>query len=207
MRKFKSFANFDKEEAWLKTMAEQGWLLVSTSFGYEFVPGAAQELTYRVDYRTFRRKMDFADYVSLFEDGGWHHVSGSFWSGTQYFVRLRPDVADDIFSDDASKAARYRRSSELWLMLFLCYAALLLVSFMINGGSDFPFLHLQDLYYTPGLWEKTGFEFWRAFLFETPFALGRAFSGSLLVIVTGVFAYQAIRTFLAGRRTRYESVL
>ncbi len=205
MRKLRFFTDFDKEEAWLKTMAEQGWLLVGTSFGYEFVPAAAQELTYRVDYRTFRKKGDFADYVSLFEDGGWHHVSGSFWSGTQYFVRLRPDVADDIFSDDASKAARYRRTSGLWLTLFLCYAALLFTSSMNNGVHDVSFLHWQDLYYTPGLWEKTGLEFWRAFLFETPFALGRGLSGSVMVIVTGVFAYQAIRTFLAGRRARYGS--
>lgn len=204
MRKFNWFFNFEKEEAWLKEKANEGWFLIGTSFGYEFAPGQPQDFTYRIDYRTFKSKTDFQDYVSLFEDSGWHHVAGSRWSGTQYFVRTRPDVSDDIFSDDASKAARYRRSSETWFTLFLVYAVFTVIS--VSNGSIDPsvYLHPQEWYYTPGLWERTGASFWAGFLFETPFALGRGLFGLILIIVTGIFAYMAIRSFLMGRKSRFR---
>ncbi len=54
--------------------------------------------------------------------------------------------------------------------VFLPLLAGLLASGAINIQA---FLNPKLLYQTPGLWEKTAADFWRAFLFETPFAVLR----------------------------------
>lgn len=206
MKKYKFFVDFAKEEAWLDSMAQQGYFLVNVSSfgGYTFVEDKPQKFDYRIDYRTFRRHSDFDDYVQMFEDSGWHHVSGTKNSGIQYFVRTRPDVESDIFSDSASKAGRYLRYSKTWLVLTAVYA-LFLVGSLLNGSFSIDaFLNPQDLYFTPGLWEKTGFDFIRAFLFETPFALGRGFFWVILLVIVVYFAYLAIRLIVLGRKLRYE---
>jgi len=35
----------------------------------------------------FNSKSEFNDYVTLFEDTGWKHVYGTFYSGSQYFCQ------------------------------------------------------------------------------------------------------------------------
>lgn len=57
----------------------------------------------------------------------------------------------------------------------------------------------KALYYTPGLWEKTGAAFWTAFLFETPFALGRGFAWLLFPLLIGLYLI-----FSAMAKSRYR---
>lgn len=205
MRKYKFFISFEKEEVWLNKLAKQGWLLESASSGgYKFFEGPPQDVNYRIDFRTFKNKAALAEYVQLFEDTGWRHIAGTRYSGAQYFAPLRPDASDDIFSDDASRAGRYRRSNEVWLSFLLFYTVFFVV-FALNGFIDVhAMLHPKELYYTPGLWEMTGSEFWRAFWFETPFALGRGFLWAVYPLGMLVYLYLFIRNLIAAKRQRYR---
>jgi len=58
------------------------------------------------------------------------------------------------------------------------------------------------LYYTPGLWERSGFDFWRAFLFETPFALMRGFSWGVMSLFILVYFILTICSWIAYKKTR-----
>ena len=160
---------------------------------------------YRIDYRTFKNVQDFADYVQLFEDSGWHHIGGTKSTGYQYFVQVRPDVESDIFSDSASKAARYHKQGMALLATAFIFSVILATSISSGSINLTSFFHPQDFYLTPGLWEKPGTEFWRAFLFETPFALGRGYLWLLYVFTIVAFLAVALRSYLIGRKLRYSS--
>lgn len=172
MQKFKLFLRFDREEKWLEHMANQGWMLFGKSLFYDFRPVAPGEKTIRIDYREFKSAKDFSDYCALFEDSGWQHIAGTKSSGAQYFLKIKDDSTEDIFSDVLSRAGRYKRLSGAWFSAAVLFAPFLTVS-KINTGTLFA---PREWYLTPGLWELEGFRFWRAFLFETPFALMRGIS-------------------------------
>ena len=172
MQKFKLFLRFDREEKWLEHMAKQGWMLFGKSLFYDFRPVTPGEKTIRIDYREFKSAKDFSDYCALFEDSGWQHIAGTKSSGAQYFLKIKDDSTEDIFSDVLSRAGRYKRLSGAWFSTAVLFAPFLTVS-KINAGTLFA---PREWYLTPGLWELEGFSFWRAFLFETPFALMRGVS-------------------------------
>lgn len=190
MKKIKLFFRFEKEERWLETMSEQGWLIRKAGLFYHFQKVSPKTRTIRIDYRTFKTKKDFLDYCTLFQDSGWKHIAGTKSSGNQYFIKTKKDCTDEIFSDTASKAGRYKKLSEFWLATAVIYMPLLI----INGQPDFHyFLSPKEWYYTPGLWELKGIRFWCAFLFETPFALGRGTSWFLLLIMVLLCFYLSIK--------------
>lgn len=131
----------------------------------------------------------------LFEDSGWKHIYGDKDSGKQYFERAKADASEEIFSDSLSKAERNRRLSHVWLGLFAVYLPTLMV-FSMNGIFDYhKMLHPKELYLTPGLWEMAGGQFWRHFLFETPFALARGFSGLLFLLIVFGYAYCGVKAY------------
>ena len=194
MKKFRIFLRFDKEEKWLEAMAGKGWRLVSKSWCYHFQKADPEKQTIRIDYRIFKSAKDFSDYCMLFEDSGWHHIAGNCNSGTQYFLKSSATGTEDIFSDTLSRAGRYKRISDMWLLSVIPFVLLLAV-LGINGGISLDTLSApKEWYLTPGLWELEGFSFWWAFLFETPFAVGRGAGWCLPVIAIifyGIFAVKS----------------
>ena len=91
------------------------------------------------------------------------------------------------YYDVDSKAARYKRLSEMWLSLAACFIPLFAVLISTGAINITAFVKPKLLYYTPGLWEMSGTHFWRAFLFETPFAFLRGFSWVILPIFLLVY--------------------
>ncbi len=190
MKKFKVFWNMEAEEVWLNEMALQGHILKKYSqFGrYHFADGEPQRLNYKVDYRTFNTHRDFADYVALFDDAGWRLVYGSPYGGSQYFLPKDPAASREIFSDPASAAGRYKVQYTLCIANALVAAALIAAIWAINGFdlSAFGFL-------TPGLWQKTGPAFWRAFWIELPAVALRVAGPLLLLASSAVYGYWGTR--------------
>ncbi len=230
MKKFRIFVNIDKEEAWINSVIAQGYRLKHVSslgqYVFEKLPsGSGMDNSHtetaqtaphpeeqetepflplvRMDFRTFSKKEDFINYLTLFEDYGWHHVAGKKSEGNQYFERMRPDCQEEIFSDSPSKAARYRRISSMWMMLFAAYLPLLIIywnNFHLSSLTDW-----KELFYTPGLWELSGAKFCLAFLFELPFALGRAIGGFfplVLLVITICYAYFSLQTLYWYRKEK-----
>ena len=176
-RVYKWFFDFAKEERWLSEMARDGYALVTIDFlgRYTFQQVERPRPTYRIDYRVFSHASDFEEYCALFEDSGWNHLWGTKNSGVQYFVQAEEGAPDDIFSDMASRAGRYKRLSAMWLSVFMAFVPIAVALIMTNQYGFAAFTSPKALYLTPGLWQMSGARFWRAFLFETPFALGRGF--------------------------------
>ncbi len=159
MRKFRLFTDYNKEEKWLNEMYKKGYELENISFGYKFYSIEPENATVRIDYRIFKNKEDFIDYCTLFEDSGLKHLAGNKNSGVQYFKKINKNSEEDIFSDDISKAARYKRLSDHSMMFALCFFVLS-VSLISNGSINVNLiLNPKLLYYTPGLWERTGVPF------------------------------------------------
>lgn len=202
MYKFKFFIDFEKEEKWLEKMASDGYHLKSTSFGYRFEKGESEAATIKKDFRKFKKKADFMEYQMLFEDSGWEHFGGSKNSGDQYFKKTDEAVDDEIFSDSASKAARYKRYANMSFKLAIGFIPILIVFYLTNIVG-FEFLsNPKSVYLTPGLWDKTGSDFWSAFLFETPFALMRGLILAffpLMIIFNLLFGYKSNQLYLKNK--------
>lgn len=201
MHRVKNFIDIGKEEVWLKNMSAQGWSFSRRSlFGYYFQQSRHGEQTYRIDYRTFGKRADFVDYISLFQDAGWDHVFGTKSSGYQYFV-ARDDNSDaDIFSDDAARSSRYKRLAIYWLQILTVYLAFVLALFFSGVFNLGVFLDPQSLYYTPSLWERQGTMFWAAFFLETPIVVLRNL-WVLMPVMLGVSIYCFIRTLILSKRS------
>jgi hypothetical protein len=207
MRKIKFFINIEKEEIWLNEMARKGYAFVQKSIGYKFQTAQADNTVIRIDYRTFKRRGDFEDYCELFNDCGWKHISGSSSSGAQYFKKTEQASSEDIFSDVDSKANRYKRMSNIWLALASSFTPMFLI-LLLTGTIDITvFINPKLLYYTPELWNKSGANFWNAFLFETPFALMRGVSWLVLPIMTMlciIFAVKAKKQYQMSQKNSSE---
>lgn len=176
MRKFKFFLDFDKEEQWLNEMANAGYQLENKGFGYTFRQAEPDDTTIKIDYRQFTKKEDFIDYLTLFEDSGWEHIAGYKGSGTQYFRKVEGNSDEDIFSDKLSKAAKYKRLSDMYIQMAITFIPLFAVLISTDLIDINALFNLKLLYLTEGLWERSGSDFWKAFIFETPFALFRLMS-------------------------------
>jgi|GEM_PF-2414682 len=166
MRKFKIFIDIEAEERYLNSMARKGYLLKKyTIWGfYHFGQAPPQALNYRVDYRMFKSPAEHEEYKTFFADAGWRLVDGTYYTGNQYFLPVNDSDGElpDLFSDNKSRIARYRRvlrlvgvafglhvvSTLLWLynhshagdlhmlsygMLVFCVACLLLLGYWILG--------------------------------------------------------------------------
>jgi len=190
MKKFKILRDFDQEEKYLNGMAEQGYIFKKHSIlgFYHFEPGQPQNLSYKIDYRIFKDRKDYENYIALFEDAGWKHVYGTKNSGNQYFLPISKKAGTDIFSDRISAAGRYKTLYSICLVnvvCFVCYLSVVLLS--SHGGiSKIAFL-------TPGLWERTGKDFWSAFFFELPFVLFRIVPLIFLAVVAAFHGYWALK--------------
>ena len=192
MKKLRFFFDLEKEEKWLQEMAAKGWQLKSVFLTYTFQKSEPDTSPIRIDFHTFYSESKYQDYLSLFEDCGWKHVAGYKSMGMHYFARTKATASDDIFSDSVSKAGRYKRISEMWLSLFVCYIAVsssLFSSFSHSISIDSIF-HPKTAFLTPDLWNLTGSAFWFAFIFESPFAFFRILAPLLpFLYVLSAFAF------------------
>lgn len=189
MWKLKWFIDLEKEEKWLEEMAKQGYHLESVSFGYTFRLADPEDAKIKIDYREFKKRRDFIDYCALFEDSGWKHIAGIWWSGNQYFKKVNEESEDDIFSDNMSRAGKYKRLSKMYIELAICYLPFFIVLCTNNSINVNAIINPKELYFTPGIWEMTGASFLGAFLFETPFALMRGLSWLFIPVTILLFLF------------------
>ncbi|MFS0646480.1 DUF2812 domain-containing protein [Siminovitchia sp. 179-K 8D1 HS] len=203
MYKFKFFIDFEKEEKWLEQMANDGYHLQNILFGYQFQKGVPETATIKMDFRKFNKKEDFIDYCTMFEDSGWKHLAGTKSSGFQYFKKIDDTAGDEIFSDNHSKAARYKRVANMFFESAISFIPLLVVFYLTDIMNFKALINPKELYFTPGLWDKTGASFWFSFLFETPFALMRGLAWSfvpLAIISYLFFGYKSNQLYLQNNK-------
>ena len=183
MNKYKFFIDPLKEEQWINTMQNKGYRLTDISLDliYKFEKTSEDYVT-RVDYQDHMSLSEFEEYLSIHEEFGWEHIRGGRFGAMTQIWSKQPDGNDELFSDRGSKINYYKRYMKMsggLAFLFLFYSMLFLPD---NPGM---------IFLTPGLWEMQGMAFWRAFLFELPFALMRVLPAILfpLMVVLLLIAY------------------
>ena len=109
---------FDKEERWLNSMAQQGWVLDGLGFcRYEFVRCQPGEYTVRLEMREHD-----AAYLSFMADTGAEYVGRMMkWI---YFRKKTEYGPFDIFSDAESRMAHLDKI--IWMLRFVGFANLLM---------------------------------------------------------------------------------
>ncbi|MBM7700897.1 DUF2812 domain-containing protein [Kurthia huakuii] len=162
--------NILKEEQWLNKTLQQGFKIAaitgwSSTFTFEEV---SEPHIVRIDCQQSMNKAAFEEYKLIYEDFGWTYLSGSRSSGKHYWQKvIEGEEADQLFSDKQSTKSYYKRLMNYSLLFALPFMMLSMVLYQQHIFS------LSNLYLTPGLWDMEGALFWKAFIFETPFALFR----------------------------------
>ncbi|MCZ8540207.1 DUF2812 domain-containing protein [Psychrobacillus psychrodurans] len=199
MIKFKVFSNAHKEEQWLNKMLQNGWQLKSVNaFNvYSFEKTSNKEQILRLDCQSFASEQKFQQYKALYEEFGWVHLGGSRLSTLQYWLNSN-SIDDLLFSDQFSEKHYLHRLRKIY-GVYACFS--LFITFCLFQNSAH-FLTIKDAYYTPGLWDKNGFDFLGAFLFETPLAITRFGSPWLMLI----FGLVSINMYFKYKREIDKSV-
>jgi hypothetical protein len=182
----KFFLSPEKEEAWLKQKALEGWRLTKVSGfpSYTFIKSAPEKMAYKIDYRSFKKQADRDDYLALFKDSGWDAVMPKEVNYAFYFISKQDSARKDIFSDEVSRAQRNLRYANITASSLIPAMMPILVLYFSNN-----FQPAKVGYLTPGLWQMSGAQFVSHFLFETPFVLMRLgiYLLPLVLIVLGLY--------------------
>ena len=98
----------EKEEAWLRQMANEGLHLVRLAgLGrYAFQAGAPRDVVYRMDYFGSRRA-DYQHYLQIFRDSGWELV-GEFFNWQYFRKPVEHGESPEILTDNESKIRKYQ---------------------------------------------------------------------------------------------------
>jgi len=105
-------------------MSNSGWHLSKLKgiAAYEFEKGSPVQYRYRLDYQEIR-KQQRDDYLALFADAGWEHLGEK--SGWQYFRKPKSeDQSVEIFTDNGSKIAKYKRVLTSQVLMLAIYFSL-----------------------------------------------------------------------------------
>lgn len=179
MNKYRLFIDPEKEEMWINKIQQEGYRLVSNTldFIYTFEETDEKYIT-RTDYQNHMSKEKYDEYLNIHEEFGWEHIRGGRFGMTQQIWSKIEDGNDTLFSDRDSKINFYKRQMNFTgslAFLFLIY------SFIFEPVTG------NNLFLTSGLWDMQGTEFWRAFLFELPFAIMRFLPAILFPIAAVLF--------------------
>lgn len=183
MKKIKMFFDIEKEEQWLNEQLQQGFRCTNISgLGVYTFEKTDKRYVMRLDYQGYLSHKKFNDYKGIYEDYGWDYINSPSLVGIRYWQK-EDDGHTDIFSDRESKSNYYKR--------LMGYSSGLVIVFLA-----FCFMIFKDsgLYLAEGLWSMEGSLFWKAFIFETPFALLRLLP-AIMVVLFGSSYYNAYRKY------------
>ena len=118
-----------KEEAWLESMALEGWHLAEVGLPcvYHFRRGEAKRYAYRLDYMP-DDKEKLVGYKQIFQDAGWEYI-GEMSNWRYWRKQVAEGETAEIFTDTESKIRKYQR--------LLGYLAFILVLMVFLGRQMF----------------------------------------------------------------------
>lgn len=184
LKKLRIFFDIEKEEKWLNEQLAKGFRCTKiSSLGVYTFEETDKKHVMRLDYRDRMKKEKHLEYTDMYEDFGWSSIDGSKLVGIRYWQK-EADGHDELFSDRESLAKYYQRlmGYSFWLgITMFCIVA------MYFFNQDYSLYH-------DGLWRMEGSLFWKAFIFETPFALLKALPGIMVILFIGSY-YRAYKKY------------
>ena len=138
--KYFSIFNHEKEQDYLREMHNQGWKFIKVNgLGvYHFEECEPQDVVYQLDYNQ-EGLSHKTEYIQMFSDCGWEYIQD--YVGYSYFRKAAAEMNGDeeIFCDDASRAAMMGRVFKGRLLpLVVLFTLCLLPQFIVN------LVHLQN---------------------------------------------------------------
>ncbi|WP_353485876.1 DUF2812 domain-containing protein [Apilactobacillus xinyiensis] len=150
MKIYKAFLSLKNEEKWINSIQQEGYRLIKVSrifppvfFKYTFVRDSSKNIKVCMDYKKFIRHSDYTSYISLFEDSGWHHISGNRGSGIQYFQNYTDKNVYEIFSDAESKNNFFKNYIKYSICMSTYCVAFFIDIFLVNFNN---FYKIKDNY-------------------------------------------------------------
>lgn len=194
--------DIEKEQAFLDNYREKGYKLMNIGLytndyifekcDDEFIPHV------RIDYRTFKKKEDYKEYITLYEDAGWKHLKGTYSSGVQYFEQIDVNTTEELFSDKQSYADLYKRLFLYSIINLVCWTCIF--AFTLKAYDLRLLMKPKELFLTPGLWDSSGIRFVIGFIFELPFVIWRNGWPFLAFICLMAFIISAIKAKIKENR-------
>ncbi|MEG7381625.1 DUF2812 domain-containing protein [Bacillus subtilis] len=182
MKKMKMFFDIEKEEQWLNEQLQKGYRCTNISgLGIYTFEKTDKRYVMRLDCQDDLPKKKLVEYKGIYEDFGWNYIKGFWLTGIRYWQK-EGDDHNEIFSDRQSKSHYYKR-----LMNYPFWFGMLCLAYSYTYYKDSGIYH-------EGLWRMKGALFWKAFLFETPFALLKLLP-ALMVVLFGISFYKAYRKY------------
>ena len=127
---------FEKEQAWLEEMAQQGWLLEKMELRYIFKKIDPQEFISRTDYYIIRNEEKKQAYLSVFEESGWELIQS--FNGWCYVRIPKSEYKTDIYSDSASRIDQLHRIKDNTLKVALIYILFIAIFMGFDTFFDLP---------------------------------------------------------------------
>jgi len=111
------FVNFEKEEAWLNEMSTKGLAFTNYFLGrYSFIDCNPGEYIYRIELlEHLPTHPESQQYLKFMEENGAEQIS--FWNSWAYFRKRSEDGEFEIYNDNDSKIAHFKRISTLYLCI------------------------------------------------------------------------------------------
>lgn len=138
--RFFTIADYEEEEAWLRSQHQNGWKLVKMvpPCFYVFEACEAQDMIYRLDFKNDKRT---DEYMQMLRDFGWEYLGECF--GWLYFRKPASDAeteADgELLSDDESRLDHITTivKTRLWplVVIFLCCVLPNLFRYTLGGHA------------------------------------------------------------------------
>ncbi|MGE5627587.1 MAG: DUF2812 domain-containing protein [Solirubrobacterales bacterium] len=137
MVKFKLYFDKDKEEVWLKEMAEQGWALDKFFLGfYTFKECAPGEYNYQIDLLD-NWSGDKREFAAFMEESGVEVISQ--WYRWVYLRKKSVEGPFEMYTDIESKISQYSRIRKFFLVGLiietLCFCEEVYLTFMTGSGG------------------------------------------------------------------------
>lgn len=146
MFKFFTVDDFEKEEVYLRKMAQKGWYFKHyQGLRYCFEKGEPQDMYYRIDYHS-PDDGDRDDYIQLFEDSGWSLAfSYPIFDGEWVYFRKDSNNSGitEIFTDPTSKINLFHKIRKRWSFFGISIFIFMIMLLFISGITlENPFLSL-----------------------------------------------------------------
>lgn len=145
--KFFLLPDYEKEEAYLTEMHQNGWKLKqinSSGFVYTFEKCKPENVVYRLDFAENKEK-DMQSYIAMFGDYGWEYIQDI--NHFSYFRKNADGLSGEdteLFSDTESRLDMMQRIINTKLMpVWLIFVLILIPDFMMLISHDFDVIPMQ----------------------------------------------------------------
>ncbi len=118
--RFFTLTDYEKEEQWLREMANKGWMLNSVNvWFYTFVRITPKDIVFKLDFQDTREEPE-EEYLKMLEDYGWAYLTSVNNYRYLYKEATGDEAENELYSDNASKLDMLQRIVKCKVLPVMC---------------------------------------------------------------------------------------